>query len=316
LNDKMLAFRSLTFVLLVMFAARSLQAQQYVFRSVDVPGATSTLPECNNNLGQIVGNFYVGGFNSNTQNFLLSQGVFKPVPGYPGGAVTGLIAVNPSGGKYVGWWQDTSGNTHGFYLSGGKYISFDYPGAVWTEAIDINDAGTIVGLYFDGTADHGFKLQSGKFTNIDPPGAAGSFAETVNNSGQVVGMYSLTSGQLASGVQGYLLTSGSYTTINYPGATQTAAIGLNSSGQMVGWYLDSGGAYHAFADLGGTFSTVDYPGAAQSQGIEINDEGQILAVWYGPAPDFYDQHGYIANPIPGTSSRDGHGQSGKTLGPR
>ena len=312
----MLPFRSLMFVLAVMLAASSLHAQQYVFRSVDVPGAASTLPECNNNLGQIVGNFYAGGFNSNTQNFLLSQGVFKPVPGYPGGAATGLIGVNPSGGKYVGWWQDTSGNEHGFYLSGGKYTSFDYPGAVSTEAIDINDAGTIVGLYSDGTDYHGYKLQSGKFTNIDPPGAVGSFAETINSSGQVVGMYSLTSGQLSSGVQGYLLTSGSYATINYPGAAQTSAIGLNSSGQIVGWYLDSSGVYHAFADLGGTFSTVDYPGAVQSQGLEINDQEQILAVWYGPAPDFYDEHGYIANPIPGTSVRDGNGARGKNLRPR
>jgi len=301
-------------VFLTAISANPSQAQQYVFRSVDVPGAAYTSAQCNNNLGQIVGFNPTAGFSSPNENFLLSLGVFEPVHGYPGGESTLLIAVNPSGGKMVGSWTDKTGSEHGFLLFKKKYTSFDYPGAVWTEAIDINDSGDIVGTYFDVTAAHGFKLQSGTFTNLDPPGAVGSFAETINNSGAVVGYYSLTDPLLNSGLQGYFLNEGSFTSVNYPGAAQTAASGLNSSGQIVGWYVDNSGIYHGFSDFSGTFATVDYPGAANSEAIEINDAGQILGDWYGPAPDFADQHGYLATPLPGTHDAErgnGFAQKGR-----
>ena len=51
-------------------------------------------------------------------------------------------------GNIVGIYTDASGNTHGF-LFNGAYTSFDYPGAIFTEATGINPSGVIVGLYVD-----------------------------------------------------------------------------------------------------------------------------------------------------------------------
>jgi hypothetical protein len=59
-------------------------------------------------------------------------------------------------GNIVGIYTDASGAGHGF-LFNGNYTSFDYPGAVFTEATGINPGGVIVGLYTDSAgATHGF----------------------------------------------------------------------------------------------------------------------------------------------------------------
>jgi len=53
------------------------------------------LPQCNNNLGQIVGFYPEAGFSSQYENFLLSLGVFEPIKGYPGAESTNVVGVNP-----------------------------------------------------------------------------------------------------------------------------------------------------------------------------------------------------------------------------
>jgi len=302
-RNNLLCARTL-FILLVSVGTHSAWAQQYVFRSIDVPGAAATTVNDNNNSDVFPVCYVVTDFSyafGGQAGSLLSHGVFKPLK-YPGG--TGTCPEGVSGnGKVVGSYADKSGNVHGFLLVGTKYTSFDYPSAVETVAYGVNNSGTIVGFYYDGTADHGFKLKSGVFTNIDPPGAAGSEAEAINDAGQVAGGYSLTDPKLNSGLQGYLLSSGSYTSINYPGATDTVAGGINNSADVAGWYEDSSGVYHGFTDISGTLSTVDYPGAAGTFAFEINDSGQVDGTWFGSTPD--DGHGFLATPVSGTEAPAG-----------
>ena len=58
-------------------------------------------------------------------------------------------------GSYLGCTP--SCNFHGFALMKGKYVSFDYPGAMETYAYGINSAGQIVGSYtLDQQTFHGF----------------------------------------------------------------------------------------------------------------------------------------------------------------
>lgn len=295
-----LIFASALFLLLAAVSTHSAWAQQYVFRSIDMPGGAATYIGDNSNKGAIPGCYQVGSFSAGRRGFLLSHGVFKPV-NYPG--ATDTCPEGASGnGKVVGHWVDKSANEHGFLLTGTKYSSFDYPGAVFTLGFGVNDSGEIVGVYYDGTAEHSFKLKSGKFTTIDPPGAAGSEAEAINAAGQVVGAYSLTDPLLNSGLQGYVLSGGSYTTIDDPGATGTVAGGINNSGDYAGWYSDSAGAYHGFTDIGGTFANVDYPGATDTFAFEINDSGQIDGVWNGAVSVAYDVHGFLATPLNGLNA--------------
>src|SRR6185369_12048064 len=52
-----------------------------------------------------------------------------------------------------------------FSQSSYTYSSIDYPGALLTRAFDINDAGTVVGVFrLPGQENRGFMLRQGKFT--------------------------------------------------------------------------------------------------------------------------------------------------------
>jgi probable HAF family extracellular repeat protein len=56
----------------------------------------------------------------------------------------------------VGWY-DIGSSTYGFVLKKGKYYSLGFPGARFTGATGINNAGQIVGGYTDDfTVWHGF----------------------------------------------------------------------------------------------------------------------------------------------------------------
>src|SRR5207302_7837812 len=75
-------------------------------------------------------------------------------------------------------------------LSGGAYTTLDPPGSIEAKAEGINDAGQVVGVYFDSAArQHGFLFSEGSYTTIDLPGSSASYAYGLNNSGQIVGMY-------------------------------------------------------------------------------------------------------------------------------
>jgi len=70
------------------------------------------------------------------------------------------------------------------------YMSIDFPGAVATLAVDINDAEQIVGRYIDAAGiNHGYLLNNGIFTPITFPGAAFTRAIGINHGGDIVGSY-------------------------------------------------------------------------------------------------------------------------------
>jgi hypothetical protein len=70
-----------------------------------------------------------------------------------------------------------------------KFTAVNVPGAIYTTASGINDSGTIVGRYGDGTGGHGFVDDNGTFTTVDVPGATYSTASGINDSGTIVGNY-------------------------------------------------------------------------------------------------------------------------------
>jgi uncharacterized membrane protein len=105
-------------------------------------------------------------------------------------------------GRIVGGYVDARSETHG-YMRGtaGCYTTIDVPGASATDtsvylshpgtaALDINDAGQIVGSYSgaDGKA-RGFILARGTFTTTAVPGAIETILLGNNNRGQIVGSY-------------------------------------------------------------------------------------------------------------------------------
>lgn len=94
------------------------------FRSIDFPGAVQTAP--------FVSRVKAGGINGD------------------GAIVSYYCAATPCTLSSVGAF-------HGFVVSGGAPLSFDFPGAIFTVGLDVNSSGSIVGTYIapDGR-DHGF----------------------------------------------------------------------------------------------------------------------------------------------------------------
>jgi probable HAF family extracellular repeat protein len=107
-----------------------------------------------NNLGEIVG----WTSSASTRGFSDKGGAFRTIifPG-PSTSMTEAWAVNDSG-VIVGWYETGPPYTFfGFALMNGRYISLNYPGAVETFALGVNNLGQVVGEYtFDGMTYHGF----------------------------------------------------------------------------------------------------------------------------------------------------------------
>lgn len=120
-----------------------------------------------NNLGEVVG-FTLNGSYAN--GFSYSGGKFHAI-NFPGPTLMTLaLGVNDSEivvGSYEGC--NPSCADHAFIFMRGKYISFDYPGAVATFADGINASGQIVGSYtLDGTTFHGYV--AAPITTVDAQG--------------------------------------------------------------------------------------------------------------------------------------------------
>lgn len=157
-----------------------------------------------------------------------------------------------------------------------NFSSFDFPGAINTQATGITPSGDIVGRYTsaDGVL-HGFLLSNGQFHSIDVPGATSTDVDWINPRGQIVGNYFDEAGHQ----HGFLLTNGAYKTIDFPNAQGTATFGIGAAGEILGIYGDSVGMIHGFLMSRGTFSTIDFPGATGTLPTMIAD-GKITGGYF------------------------------------
>jgi hypothetical protein len=80
----------------------------------------------------------------------------RVVPGAPGKSTVFPWATFTFAGANNPY-TDTAAVNHGFLLSRGVFTSFDFPGAIFTDAAGVNPGGIIVGVYVDSTnVVHGF----------------------------------------------------------------------------------------------------------------------------------------------------------------
>jgi uncharacterized membrane protein len=176
----------------------------------------------------VYGDVDAGGFHG----FLLDQGSYTTLD-VPGATdFTVATGINDSG--QIAGFSDAGA----FLSENGNYAIIDVPGT----PTGINNAGQIVGSYYDGTRTLGFLLALGSYTTLDPPGSVYTSASGINASGQIVGYYYQYSGA-ENNIRGFLLDQGSYTTLDVPGSTYTSASGINDVGQIVGYYHDASGTH-------------------------------------------------------------------------
>jgi hypothetical protein len=162
------------------------------FTTVDVPGTPSNTLNGINDLGQTDG-FYQFGANNVMQPFTRQVDGTFVLPPIPNGQETG---INNSG-AVSGFFNDTSGNSHGFLLQNGVEKILNYPGAVSTQALGLNNMGLVVGTYTDSANNiSGFiyNTTSGAWQTIQVPNANMTTIMGINDNGWIVGFYQTPSG--------------------------------------------------------------------------------------------------------------------------
>jgi hypothetical protein len=166
------------------------------FRTVDFPGAVSTLLRGINNLGDLSGTYSLVDLNADEFGFIIPRRgppiSFKlPDPTGTGIVVGGINDLR----QLVGYYTDGSSTLVGFLRQpNGQFVSVVVPGALSTQADGINDCGIIVGVWGDGSTAHGFYGRPGNLHSFDLPGAAATFSQGINNEGRIVGRYATPDG--------------------------------------------------------------------------------------------------------------------------
>ncbi len=161
----------------------------------------------------------------------------------PSGPYTTAYGINDTG-QVVGEFASPSGGTHAYLYSNGELTDL---GRGW--ALDINNAGEIVGAGASVGALHAFLYCSGNTVDLGVLAAGGtSEADGINNSGQVVGYT-----DISSGAEHAFLYSGSgpmqdLNNLISPSSswTLTSAQAINAKGQIVGYGTNPAGQTHAF----------------------------------------------------------------------
>jgi probable HAF family extracellular repeat protein len=123
-------------------------------KSVTPPGTYLNVAATGvNSLGEIVG-ATTGGVGQNN-GYVDNGGKFRTIIAPKAAGQTLALGVN-DGGIVIGWYIGGPGAV-GFALSGSRYLSLTYPGAIYTLCEGINSAGQIVGSYsLDGETYQGF----------------------------------------------------------------------------------------------------------------------------------------------------------------
>jgi hypothetical protein len=239
------------------------------FHLSDPFGSNGTAADGLNSSGVVVGEYYDGSFNvhgfshTGTDYTTGYVTIDDPAAG-PKGTVA--RAVNASG-EIVGTYYDTNLVLHGFVDNNSAFTNFDDPFATQSQlsaghgidVLGVNDAGNIVGYYYDSSGfSHGF-LHSGTdytagFITVDDPLAdpahGGTAVSGINNVGEIVGYYFDSAGHAHGFIHTGTDYSSGYQTIDDPSADPahfgTIAKGINDLGQVAGYFGDASGIAHGF----------------------------------------------------------------------
>jgi hypothetical protein len=302
-------------------AGGSAQATAYAFVTIDGPASPNllaTVVNGVNNHGLATGYYILAGDPSMGQQPTNYIGFTVQANGSgfasfvrSGYQQTGASGINDAG-DIVGVSVLTNGLGSGFLRApGGTFTDIDpalggLP-SVYSEAIGINGAGSVVG-YFTSILppnlnviqdySHGFILSGGVYTQFDVPAALGFGTQlySMNSSGMITGSfldntYGLPHGFLYSPSTG----------LSVPGFSFVSAVGgVDEAGDFTYTALSYdplsplGYDAAAYRVTGGVYDPIAVPGAFSTQAQGLNDRGQVTGVYL----DATGVHGFIATPVP------------------
>jgi probable HAF family extracellular repeat protein len=263
----------------------------FTFSDVVYPGAFYTFAEGINDLnsaGTMINNGQTGQIVGSHQHttpccppphfgFMDNSGAYTAIS-------TSLSSPIPTGinnqGIVVGSYDWDISPVSGYVQKGTNTpVTFNYPGAAFTEAYGINDDGQVVRYYCNSTGPcHAFLYNYGgnkSFETFDPTGN-GSAAYGINGSGQVVGSFADSTGA----THGFIWnagTDGSDVILPFP-----YAYSINNNGQVICCN------YSIYEEATGSLQTIPIDpkgiccnGASPSQyAIDgINDSAQIVGFY-------------------------------------
>src|SRR6185436_11032632 len=147
----------------------AVNAQQYSLTTVDVPGATRTAANGNNN--NVVAGEYDDA-DGNTHGFILRKGISTTID-VPGATSTALNGVNASGSFTGTYFKPDTGRIYAFVSRNGVVTTLDPAGSIQSQGGFINAQGEVVGGYRNSSGRRlAFYWRDGVFTTIDPAPAA------------------------------------------------------------------------------------------------------------------------------------------------
>ena len=164
-------------------------------------------------------------------------------------AGTSVDGVSADGTVIVGGYYDSTLALHGFLLEGGKFTTYDVPGAAGTE-LTLYDHGTYGGYYVSSTgAMFGFYVKCGKLHTVAAPGQAhppagfGTELTGISADGTLFG----DAFPAGKPIYAFSLADGTYSTIKDPhqvGTTDldgTAVNNASTTGVAAGGYTYTNG---------------------------------------------------------------------------
>lgn len=184
--------------------------------------------------------------------------------------------------------------------AGTTIINFDPPGSVNTQVTGINDAGTVVGAFWDTQGVHGFsRSSSGQITVLD---VAGPTSQTqiyaINDSGEMAGYY------YSDGYLGFTLDRfGNLTTFSLEGAAPSPN-NINILGLIAGTYVAGFDGIGFTRDASGDITTF-VPFDALAVGSAYIDTVGRIAGNYTDAEII--THGYLRDQFGNFTSFDAPG---------
>jgi hypothetical protein len=155
-----------------------------------------------------------------------------------------------------------------FLLNNGHYSTIDFPGAVATEALAINNwtFPGIAGNYTDSSGKvHGFVFIGGRYIPVNASFAVNLSVNGMNDLGQLAGTYDLGGPLGTAPTSGFTGTLGSLEPLNYPQIfnypTSTLPNALNNKNEIAGEFTETTQyqlRIDAFLEGGGNFQPISH----------------------------------------------------------
>ena len=208
----------------------------------------------------------------------------------PGSNATIPVKINDRG-QMVGLYLDAAGAAHGFLFSNGQYSTIDFPGAIATEALAINnwEVPAIAGDYTDTSGKvHGFVLLGKQFLAVNAGFAANLSVRGINDLAQMTGAYDVGGVLGVAPTYGFTGFAGFLTPLQYPEAfglpTYTVPNSLNNNNQVAGQIqIQQANSFlqeMPFLEGGGNFQPTEGGTIFTAAGALGNNDANVLVGWF------------------------------------